>query len=172
MNITLTGFEIDVLDKFIPTHAFDELGGLKVAIHDYLQAEKQHFIDSGAIGADQDYQSVSARTVWNISQFLLKNEFHVGREGGKFVITEKGKHLKMQGSVGKYATWDKEHSAKLIADIRTIQQKGYLESEQLTPAELKPQAMDEEKKSNLVYYILIIIAIIVFCFIGKYHKFD
>ena len=172
MNNTLTGFEIEVLDRFIPTQTFDELSGLKLAIHEYLQREKQHFIDNGSIGADQDYQSLSTRTVWNISQFLLKNEFHIAREGGKFVITEKGKHLKAVGSVGQYAVWEKEHNARLISDIRAIQQKGYVESNQPTPAEIAHHPMDEEKKSNLLYYVLIIIAIIVFCIVGKYHKFD
>ncbi len=172
MNNTLTRLEIEVLDRFIPTHYFDELNGLKVAIHEYLQTEKQHFIETAAVTAEQDYQSLSARTVLDISQFLLKNEFHVGREGGKFVITEKGKHLKTVGSLSEYALWEKEHKAKLISDIRTIQQKGYLESTQPTHAELSHHPMDEERKSNLVYYILIIIAIIVFCIIGKYHKFD
>ena len=172
MNNTLTSFETEVLDPFIPTHYFDELSGLKVAINEYLQTEKQHLIDGGAVTAEQDYQSLSTRTVWDISQFLLKNEFHVGREGGKFVITEKGKHLKTIGSIDKYAVWEKEHNAKLISDIRTIQQKGYLESGQPTPAELSHHPMDEERKGNMVYYVLIIIAIIVFCIIGKYHKFD
>ena len=172
MTNTLTGFETQVLDRFIPTGTFDELGGLKIAIYDYLQTERQHFIDSGAIAADQDYQSLSTRTERNLSQFLLKNEFHIGREGGKFVITEKGKHLKALGSVERYTVWEKEHKAKLIDDMRTIQKKGYLESDQLTPAQLKPPAIDDERKSNLLYYILIIVAILVFCFIGKYHKFD
>ena len=172
MKLSLTPFEIEVLDMFVPTHAFDDLNSLGIAMYGYLEKEKPELLKRAIINADSDFQPFAVQTSKNIAQFLTENEFHVSRDGVGYILTEKGRHLKLQGSLEKYMEWERVHGAKLLADMHTIQQRGYLDSDQPTPAELKPTAIDPEKRSNIIYYILIIVAIVVFCLIGKYHKFD
>jgi len=60
----------------------------------------------------------------------------------------------------------------LLNEMHTIERTGYLDREQPTPAELHPHKISEERKSYLVYYLLIIVALAAFYFIGKYHKFN
>ncbi len=170
--MTLTSFETEVLDKFIPTHAFNDFNSLNVAMFEYLEKEKMMLLEHGIVATDGDFHPFAVQTTKNITGFLAANEFHVSRAGVGFILTEKGKHLKLQGSLAHYIEWEKVHGAKLLEDMHTIQKRGYLDSDQPTPADLRPPTLDEEKKRNIWVYILIIVAIIVFCYIGKYHKFN
>ena len=170
MQVILSGFETDILNKFVHTDTFSELNDLQEALYDNLNADKDAIIASGVTNG-MDFNLFASQTVDRIIQFLLGHEFYHSREGGVYFLTEKGKHLKAQGSLQKYQVWEKERDNILIEEMHTIQKKGYLEREQPLPAELTPQRVDEEKKSNFLYYILIIVAIIVACAIGKYHKF-
>ena len=171
MQLSLSGFETDLLDKFIHTQTFDELTDLQMALNETLNGEKDRLITEGVTN-DTDFNSFVDRTTENITQYLVDHEFFHPREGGVYFLTDKGKHLKAQGSMNKYEEWEKIRDKQLVEDIHAIQTKGYLDREQPTPAELAPPPVDNEKKSYLIYYILIIVALIAFYLVGKYHKFN
>ena len=170
MQISLTPFETDLLNTFVHTQTFSELTDLQMALNGSLNEQKEHLILSGKT-TGTDFNSFVTHTTSDITNFLVDHEFFHAREGGVYFLTGKGKHLKLQGSLQKYLDWEKVRDQELVDEMHTIQSKGYLEREQPTHAELAPVPVDEERKSNLVYYILIVVALIAFYLIGKYHKF-
>ena len=171
MNVTLTDFEISVLDKFIWTQTYENLNSLKVAMRNYIREQKDNIISSGKT-TEPLFESFTNTSVDHIARFLLENDFFHDRDGQVFILTEKGTHLRQQGSLEKYIAWEKERNAVLIEEMHTIEKVGYLDREQPTATELAAQRMSNERKSYLVYYVLIIVALAAFYLIGKYHKFN
>jgi len=171
MDISLSSFETDLLNRYIHTQTFDELSDLQVAMNEYLNDQKDSLIGDGDTN-DPGFHSFVSRTIGNISDFLIKNQFFHAREGGVYFLTEKGKHLKAQGTLHDYVDWEKVRDKQLIDEMHTIQSKGYLDRDQPTHSNLTSRTVDNERKSNWVYYLLIIAALIAFYLIGKYHKFS
>ena len=168
---SLSRFETDLLNKYIHTQTFDELSDLQVAMNESMIDQKERLIGNGETD-EPGFDRFVSRTIDNISNFLINNEFFHAREGGVYFLTEKGKHLKAQETLHNYVEWEKVRDQQLINDMHAIQSKGYLNREQPTHADLAPPVVDQEKKSNWIYYILIIVAIIAFYLIGRYHKFS
>ena len=169
MQISLSGFEIDLLNKYVHTQTFIELSDLQIAMNEYLNDEKDNLISSGQT-TETGFNTFVTTTTRNISRFLMDHEFFHAREGGVYFLTEKGKHLHAQGSLQKYLDWEKVRDQELLDDMHTIQSKGYLDREQPKPAELAPEPVDAERKSNLLYYIIIVAVLVGLYFYGKYHK--
>ena len=171
MDISLSRFEIDLPNKYIHTQTFDELSDLQVAMNESMNDQKERLVGDGETDEPGLDRFVS-HTIGNISDFLINNEFFHAREGGVYFLTEKGKHLKAQGTLHNYVEWEKARDQQLIDEMHTIQSKGYLNREQPTHADLAPPVVDNEKKRNWIYYLLIVAALIAFYLIGKYHKFS
>ena len=56
MQISLSSFETDLLDKFIHTQTFDELTDLQMALNGSLNEEKDRLITEGVTN-DADFNS-------------------------------------------------------------------------------------------------------------------
>ncbi len=171
MTVTLTDFEIDLLNRYIPMQTFNDLGAMRVTMRNQMRECKNEIISAGET-TEAEFETFTNRSVDHIDKFLMQYGFFHDRDGQVFALTEKGKHLKQQGTVQKYVAWEKDRNAVLIDEMHTIEKQGYLKREQPTPAELGTHHMSQERKSHLIYYVLIIIAIAAFFFIGKYHKFN
>lgn len=169
MQISLSGFEIDLLNKYIHTQTFSELTDLQIILNESLNEQREQLIRSGQTN-ENDFNSFVTHTTGNITNFLVTHGFFHDRDGGVFFLTERGKHLRAQGSLQKYLDWEKERDQELVDEMHTIQSKGYLEREQPTHADLAPPLIDEEKKSNLVYYILILVLLALLYMVGRYYK--
>ena len=171
MTVTLIDFEIEVLNRFVPTQTLGDMHALKAAMHSYIREHKDEIIKAGR-NSEAEFDTFTNRTVDNIASFLLHNVFFHDRDGQVFILTEKGRHLREQGSLQKYLAWEEERNIVLINEMHLIEKTGYLKREQPTKAELREHPVSEERKSYLVYYVLIIVALAAFYFIGKYHKFN
>ena len=168
MNIPLPGFEIDILNKVIHTRTFGEFSELKTALQKLVEEEKENLISSRKIAPD-DFPLHKTRVVNNMIQFLVRNEFYGVRDGSVYFLTERGKHLQKQGSIQKYLEWESEREEKIISELHTIEEKGYLDKNQTYKND--PQPVDEEeKKIHFEYYLIIIIAIIILAALGKTNK--
>ena len=167
MEISLSRFETDLLNKYIHTQTFDELSDLQVTMNESLNAQKERLIGDGETD-EVAFNSFASRTIANITDFLVSNQFYHAREGGVYFLTDKGKHLKAQRTLHDYVEWEKIRDKELVDEMHVIQSKGYLDREQPKHADLAPPLIDNEKKSNWIYYLLIILAIVAFYLIGKH----
>jgi hypothetical protein len=133
MEIPLSSFEIEVLNRVIPTQTFSDPARLKFALLDIVEEDKAHLIRSGIVN-EQEFKFLKIQTAKNIVQFLRSQEFFYEREGGVFFLTEKVKHLRQQGTLQKYYEWelsDRGENARILHEIET---RGYLNKDQ-DPAE-------------------------------------
>lgn len=172
MQIPLTDFEIELLNKVVHTHTFGEFDNLKIDLHKLMDEEKDDLINSGKVKAS-DFSSFQSKVITNITQFLLRNEFIAVREGEVHFLTEKGQYLQKQGTIQKYIDWELAREDQLISDLRTIEKQGYLEKDQTFKHEkqqLQQPVVAEDKKKYYGWYVIIIIIIILLCVIGKTHK--
>lgn len=175
MNIPLTEFEIEVLNKVIPTQRLNNPGGLPLVLRTLIEEDKEKLMANGM--SENDFRTLQSQTAKNIFHFLRSNEFYYEREGGVFFLTDRGKQLQKQRTIQNYIKWAEERGMKNIAELHTIEQKGYLEKDQhfvvdkknnkrphftedAKKPEGKKQAVKSEKKSLLIPIITIIILVI------------
>ena len=52
MNNTLSGFETDLLNKYIHTQTFDELSDVQIALNENLNEQKNSLIRNGQTSED------------------------------------------------------------------------------------------------------------------------
>jgi len=156
INMSLTDFEIEMLNKLMHKHEFEDYSILEHGLRDLVSEQKEAAIASG-VTTEQDFQSFQNKTVSDIAHFLKHNDFFAEREGRVFFLTERGKQLEQQGSIQKYLEWEKGREAQLLADLHTIETKGYLNKDQTFSPETKP--VDKEFNYRILWYILILAAI-------------
>lgn len=170
--IPLPEFEIDILNKVIHTRTFGEYNELKIKLQQLVEDRKGELIRSGEVPAS-DFPLHKTHVVNSMIQFLVRNEFYGVREGGVYFLTEKGKFLQEQGTIQKYLVWQMQREKKLIEELHTIEEKGYLEKDQTFKKEhhpVRPVVVEEDTKKNFGWYVLIIIVLIVLAAIGKSNK--
>jgi predicted transcriptional regulator len=143
MGAPLTVFETDMLNKIIPTQTFGTPYNLKMAIRNLVVAEKENLKAKENI-TDQDFNVLISNTGANIFQFLRDNEFYYEREGSVFYLTEKGKHLRTQGSLGKYIEWREQQRIKNAAEMKQIENNGYL-AEKQSIYDKKPEVVKKKR---------------------------
>ena len=148
------------------TQSFVDYTILENGLRNLITAERETVIAQGTTN-DHDFQSFQNTTVLHITQFLKHNEFFAEREGRVFFLTEKGKQLKQQGSLQKYLEWEMGREAQLMADLHTIETRGYLDKDQTFRPEAKP--VDKEYNYKILWYILILGAIFLLWMYGKSH---
>jgi hypothetical protein len=174
MTIPLTDFEVDILNKIIHTHTFGEYHDLLIALHDLVGNEKANLISQGTV-SEHDFRSFQAQTVHNITQFLLHNEFIGERDGGVHFLTHRGDDLRKQGTLQKYLDWEAGRETELLGDLHTIENKGYLEKDQVAVREeVKKLKQEMERKpytNYMPYYVLILVIIALLVWIGRSHFF-
>jgi hypothetical protein len=164
IQILLSDFEIEILNKLMRTDAFADHSNYEKCLRNLISDQKEIAIRNGNT-TEQDFQSFKSKTVFDISQFLNHNDFFTNREGRAFSLTEKGKQLKQQGSLQKYLEWEMAREAQLIADLHTIETRGYLDKDQTFSQEAKP--VDKKYKNRILLYILLLAAIILLWIYGK-----
>jgi len=155
-KIPLSDFEIEMLNKLMHRQAFVDYTILENDLRNLISEQRDAVIGNGTT-SEQDFQSFQNKTVLDITQFLKHNEFFAQREGRVFFLTEKGNQLKQQGSIQKYLEWEMGREAQLIADLHTIEARGYLDKDQTFRPETKPA--DKEYNYRILWYILILAAI-------------
>jgi len=173
MHILLTDFETGILNEVIHTHTFGEFHNLENLLHDRVAEKKPSAISNG-LATEQTFQTFENVTVSNVLQFLLRNEFFAKREGEVFFLTEKGGFLQQQGNLERYIDWEAAREEKILRDLHTIQERGYLDEDQTFKKEHHPVVdavvPEEQKRKYFGYYLLIIVVLIVLAALGKSHK--
>ncbi len=175
MTIPLTDFEVDILNRVIHTHTFGEYHDLTIALHDLVGEERANVVGQGMVSEDH-FKAFQAQSVQNILKFLQHNEFIGEREGEVHFLTHRGEDLRQQGTLQKYLDWEAGRESTLIGDLHTIEEKGYLEKDQVAVREeVKHLKQEMERKaytSYMPYYILILVVIALLVWIGRSHIFN
>ena len=143
MEIPLTSFEIQILDKIIPTQTLSDPQSLQFNLHNLINQDKDRIMQSEHI-SEQEFKVLQAQTAKNIFQFLRANDFFYEREGGLFFLTEKIKYLRQQGSIEKYHEWEQVNALKKADELRIIESRGYLDKDQ-DPREHKDNIWKETR---------------------------
>jgi len=166
VDIPISDFEIEMLNRLMHTRAFVEYPILEGELRQLINEQRSGVISSGA-ATEADFSSFENKTVIDITNFLKHNEFFAERPGRVFFLTEKGEQLKRQGSLQKYLEWEMQREAQLMADLHTIETQGYLKKDQtFTPAEKPP---DKDFNYRILWYVLILGAIFLLWWYGKSH---
>src|SRR5580700_940618 len=128
MESGLTDFEIEILNRIIPTQTLSNPGGLKMAIRNMLVDKRETLSSQGV--TEQDFNLLLGQTGNNIFSFLSDNKFYYKSDAGVVHLTEKGKNLRIQGSVEKYMEWQQQQRIKNASEMNEIQNKGYIAEKQ------------------------------------------
>jgi hypothetical protein len=155
-----------LLDGFLTSTLLNEAKSIKIALRNFISERKDSI--SGELGLNErDFRAFHAQTTDNILNFLLENEFLSEREGGVLFITEKGKNLRKQGSLEKYAVWQKDTRAKNKVVIHTIETRGYLDQDEIVR---NRRALIMKRIKKFVVYPLLLILLLVVLVAGA-HKY-
>jgi len=166
MKTELNDFEKSLLDRIIPTQTFSDTKGVQIALRNFIGDDKDKIMAEQGLD-ERAFRSLQSQSVKNIFQYLIDYEFMGVREGGVNFLTEKGKNLRRQGSLAKYAEWQKETRAKNKVVIQTIETRGYLDQDEIVRN--RRALIFKRIKKFLVYPILLLI-LLVFLIIGA-HKY-
>ncbi len=129
MEIPLTGFEAEILNKAIPTQTLSKPEHLQLELIGIADNEKSNLMKSEQIN-EQDFNKLKIQAVKNIIQFLVSNGFFYVNDSGAFFITEKLRHLRQQGSIQKYFEWEIQAQKNAAEILHTIETRGYLNEDQ------------------------------------------
>ncbi len=170
-QIPLPEFEINILNKVIPTRTFGIYEELKLALHQHVDSQKEELIRSGEIAANE-YSYHKTHVVNNMIDFLVRNGFYGIREGNVYFMTEKGKQLQKQKSLQKYVEWKMEADSNAVAEMHTIERQGFLEKDQTYKKEREERTpiVEDDTKKNFGMYVIILIVLIIIAAIGKSNK--
>lgn len=166
MKTELNDFEKSLLDRIIPTQTFSDTKGVQIALRNFIGDDKDKIMAEQGLD-ERAFRSLQSQSVKNIFQYLIDYEFVGVREGGVNFLTEKGKNLRRQGSLAKYAEWQKETRAKNKVVIQTIETRGYLDQDEIVRN--RRALIFKRIKKFLVYPILLLI-LLVFLIVGA-HKY-
>jgi len=164
-NIQLAPGELEVLNKIVPTVSFSDHKRLMEAIRDAVTERNDN---APAIAKKNDMELKLEQTDYtkNIHIFLLNEAFYAEREGFVYFLTEKGKHLKQQGSLQNYYDWKEKRGVGLRKDLNTIRERGYLDQDEIVRNRRKETIY---KIKKFVLYPLIGI-IVLMLLVGVAHK--
>lgn len=166
MKTELNDFEKALLDRIIPTQTFSDTKGVQIALRNFIGDDKDKIMAEQALD-ERAFRSLQSQSVKNIIQYLIDYEFFGVREGGVNFLTEKGKILRRQGSLEKYATWQKETRAKNKVVIHTIETRGYLDQDEIVR---NRRALMYKRIKKFVVYPILLLILLVFLIIGA-HKY-
>jgi len=166
MKTELNDFEKGLLDRIIPTQTFSDTKGVQIALRNFIGDDKDKIMAEQGLD-ERAFRSLQSQSVKNIFQYLIDYEFVGVREGGVNFLTEKGKNLRRQGSLEKYAEWQKDTRAKNKVVIHTIETRGYLDQDEIVRN--RRALIFKRIKKFLVYPILLLI-LLVFLIVGA-HKY-
>lgn len=166
MKTELNDFEKGLLDRIIPTQTFSDTKGVQIALRNFIGDDKEKIMAEQGLD-ERAFRSLQSQSVKNIFQYLIDYEFVGVREGGVNFLTEKGKNLRRQGSLEKYAEWQKETRSKNKVVIQTIETRGYLDQDEIVRN--RRALIFKRIKKFLVYPILLII-LLLFLIVGA-HKY-
>lgn len=128
MEITLTSFEIEILDKVIPTQKLNAPDKLKLVLQALVNDEKDRVMASGNFD-ENSFRNLQIQVSKNIIDFLKTNDFYFEKELGTFP-TEKLRRLIQQGSLAKYIEWKQLNAQVTAQDINAISARGFLDRKQ------------------------------------------
>ncbi len=143
MEIPLSKFELNVLNRAIHTQILSNPQMMQFALHNMIDDHKEDIMAQEGL-SEQEFKVLQTNAAKNIFQFLRANEFFYEREGGAFFLTEKVKHLREQGSIQAYYEWLPSDMARKAEEMKIIEQRGYLDKDQ-DPAEHRDNLWKETK---------------------------
>lgn len=165
MKNTLSEIELRLLDKFLHTTLLNEAKSIQIALRNFLADEKDNIMQELSL-TERDIRTFQTHTAANIFEFLKSNDFVAEREGGVIFITEKGKHLRRQGSVAKFEEWQKETRAKNKKVIHTIETRGYLDQDEIVR---NRRALIMKRIKKFVLYPILLLILCFFLLLGAHH---
>lgn len=166
MKTELNDFEKGLLDRIIPTQTFSDTKGVQIALRNFIGDDKDKIMAEQGLD-ERAFRSLQSQSVKNIFQYLIDYEFVGVREGGVNFLTEKGKNLRRQGSLAKYAEWQKETRAKNKVVIQTIETRGYLDQDEIVR---NRRALIYKRIRKFLLYPILLLILLVFLIIGA-HKY-
>ncbi len=149
----LTDFEKSLLNKIIPTRTLSDSRGAQIALRNFIGEEKENIMSQNPMD-ESTFRSLQTHTVKTIFQYLIDHDFMGEREGGVTFLTEKGKHLRKQGSLEQYEIWRNEERSKNKVIISTIETRGYLDQDEVDRT--KRQIFMQKLKRFIVYPLLVL----------------
>jgi hypothetical protein len=178
MNIPLTDFEIEILNKVVPTQTLSNPASLPLVLRGIIDEEKEKLMATGM--SDNDFRLLQSQASKNIFHFLRENEFYYEREGGVFYLTDKGKHLQKQKTIQNYVSWIEKRAAVNLAELHTIEERGYLDKDQHIVVDKKNNVrkFHEKKKEEpkpkfrqtKLFPIVVIVVLVIAGLIAHYFK--
>lgn len=169
MKTELNDFEKGLLDRIIPTQTFSDTKGVQIALRNFIGDDKEKIMAEQ--GHDERaFRALQSQSVKNILQYLIDYEFVGVREGGVNFLTEKGKNLRRQGSLQKYADWQLETRAKNKVIIHTIETRGYLDQDEIVR---NRRALMFKRIRKFVVYPVLLLILLFFLIVGAHrYKLD
>jgi DNA-binding transcriptional regulator YhcF (GntR family) len=167
MKNNLNDYEVSLMDQFLNGGGINDAKSIQIAIRNFITEKKEQIMQERSLD-ERDFRAFHTQTVNNLFQFLKDNEFVAEREGNVVFMTEKGKSLRKQGSVAKYAEWQKETRAKNKVIIHTIETRGYLDQDEIIR---NRRALIIKRIKKFVVYPILLLILIFFLLIGA-HKYN
>ena len=165
MAIQLNEFETKLLNRIIPTQTLSDAKSTQIALRNFIADDKDNIIAEKNI-SEADFRALQTQSVKNIFQFLKEKDFIGEREGGVNFLTEKGKHLRKQGSLEKYEVWRQQVRAENKVIINTIETRGYLDQDEINR---NRRAIIIQRIKKFVLYPLLLIILLAFLVVGAHH---
>jgi len=165
MKNNLNETEVRLLEQILTGGSLNESKSIQIAIRNHISDKKDALMEELSMN-EAEFRSFHIKTINNIFQFLKDNEFIAEREGGVFFITERGKNLRRQGTLEKYAAWQQETRQKNKVVIHTIETRGYLDQDEIIR---NKRALVLKRIKKFVVYPLLILILLFFLLLGAHH---
>ena len=165
MPTQLNDFELKLLDRIIPTQTLSDAKSTQIAIRNFIAEDKENIIAERGI-SEAEFRTLQMQSVKTIFLFLREKEFVGERDGGVNFLTEKGKHLRKQGSLEKYEEWRKQVKSENKVILHTIETRGYLDQDEINR---NRRGVMIQRIKKFVLYPLLLIMLLVLLAVGAHH---
>lgn len=169
MKTQLTDYEKKLLNKIVPTRTLSDSRGAQIALRDFLGGEKENIMRDNNLD-ENGFRSFQSRTAKTIFAYLLDYDYMREREGGVAFLTEKGKHLRQQGSLEQYEIWRQGERKKNKEIIHTIETKGYLDQDEIIRN--RRRLMIKRIKRFVVYPLLVLSLLFIAAVAAHHYNLD
>lgn len=147
MTIPLTDFEISILNKVVPTQSLGDYEALQTVLRRHVTDQMEHVIATG-LTTEPDFKKFQVTTCNHILSFLVNNEFLRAREGNVYYLTERGKHLRTQGSIEQFITWHATQHKEYTSELKEVKNTGFVAAKQ------KDDYVNPKQKTNWVLPVI------------------
>lgn len=169
MKAQISIIEEEILDQVIPTVAFADHRRMQEALRDVIKEKNDNAPESEKKN-DMDIKLLQTEYLKNIHNYLVAEAFYAEREGSVFFMTEKGKHLRQQGSLKKYYEWKEVRGVGLRKDLHTISTRGYLDQDEIIRN--RKQTLIYKIKKFILYPLIGVIIIMLLVGVAHHNHWD